>query len=155
MLKRWKQELSGSLRARIAALYGVEHEPVVEVPPRRELGDLAFPAPLHLARQLKKPPRAIAQEILDGLQAPPWVREVRLAGAGYLNFFLARSQAMARLLSEGVAVSGADAAGARPENREKVIVEHTNINPNKAAHIGHLRNAVLGDVLVEIGRAHV
>ncbi len=148
-----KAELSRLLATRIRELYGVEHEPVVEVPPRRELGDLAFPAPLHLARQLKKPPRAIAQEILDGLAAPPWVREVRLAGAGYLNVFLARSQAMGKLLGEGVAVFGAGATGTRPENREKVIVEHTNINPNKAAHIGHLRNAVLGDVLVATLRA--
>ncbi|HET9765396.1 MAG TPA: arginine--tRNA ligase [Thermoanaerobaculia bacterium] len=139
-------ELVALLAARIRELYGVEHAPVVEVPPRRELGDFAFPAPLHLARQLKKPPRAIAQELLDGLTAPAWVREVRLAGAGYLNVFLARSQAMARLLQAPPLVP---AAG----EHEKIIVEHTNINPNKAAHIGHLRNAVLGDVLVATLRA--
>src|SRR6185295_20090062 len=84
-----QSELKSLLAARIRELYGVEHAPVAEVPPRRELGDLAFPAPLHLAKQLKKPPRAIAQEVLDGLPAPSWVREVRLAGAGYLNVFLA------------------------------------------------------------------
>jgi len=141
-------ELKSLLAARIRELYGVEHDPVVELPPRRDLGDLAFPAPLHLAKQLKKPPRAIAQEVLDGLQVPAWVREVRLAGAGYLNVFLARSQAMARLLgAPALAPATGEAA------REKVIVEHTNINPNKAAHIGHLRNAVLGDVLVATLRA--
>ena len=139
-------ELKSLLAARIRELYGVEHAPVVEVPPRRELGDFAFPAPLHLARSLKKPPRAIAQELLDGFAAPTWVREVRLAGAGYLNVFLARSQAMARLLDAPPLVP---ATG----EHEKVIVEHTNINPNKAAHIGHLRNAVLGDVLVATLRA--
>jgi len=139
-------ELKSLLAARIRELYGVEHAPVVEVPPRRELGDFAFPAPLHLARSLKKPPRAIAQELLDGFAAPTWVREVRLAGAGYLNVFLARSQAMARLLAAPPLVP---ATG----EHEKVIVEHTNINPNKAAHIGHLRNAVLGDVLVATLRA--
>ena len=80
-----KTELTGLLGARIRELYGVEHDPVVEVPPRRELGDLAFPAPLHLARQLKKAPRAIAQEILGGLQKPAWVRDLQIAGAGFLN----------------------------------------------------------------------
>jgi arginyl-tRNA synthetase len=139
-------ELKTLLAARIRELYGVEHAPVVEVPPRRELGDFAFPAPLHLAKQLKKPPRVIAQELLDGLTTPAWVREVRLAGAGYLNVFLARSQAMAQLLAAPPLVP---ATG----EHEKVIVEHTNINPNKAAHIGHLRNAVLGDVLVATLRA--
>jgi len=143
-----KGELTARLAARIRDLYGVEHDPVVEVPPRRELGDLAFPAPLHLARTLKKPPRAIAQEILDGLDTPDGVRTIQLAGAGYLNAFLARSPAMERLLSEPALVTTASSAAA-----EKVIVEHTNINPNKAAHIGHLRNAVLGDVLVASLRA--
>jgi arginyl-tRNA synthetase len=144
-----ESELKALLAARIRELYGVEHAPVVEVPPRRELGDFAFPAPLHLARQLKKPPRAIAQELLDskdGLATPSWVREVKIAGAGYLNVFLARSQAMARLLAAPALVPVAG-------EHEKVIVEHTNINPNKAAHIGHLRNAVLGDVLVATLRA--
>ncbi len=140
-----KGDLTALLAARIRELYGVVHAPVVEVPPRRDLGDLAFPAPLHLARELRKPPRAIAEEILAGFAPPAGVRELRLAGAGYLNAFLDRSAAMARLLAEpplSAATSG-----------EKVIVEHTNINPNKAAHIGHLRNAVLGDVLVATLRA--
>jgi arginyl-tRNA synthetase len=143
-----KAELQALLKARIRELFGVEHEPVVEVPPRRELGDLAFPAALHLARQVKKPPRAIAQELLAGLAPPPWVRALEIAGAGYLNAFVARSAAMERLL--GSPPLPPPAPGPRPE---KVIVEHTNINPNKAAHIGHLRNAVLGDVLVSTLRA--
>ena len=79
----------------------------------------------------------------------PVFRAVQLAGAGYLNVFLARSQAMGRLLAEGAVLAPGTANG----RAEKVIVEHTNINPNKAAHIGHLRNAVLGDVLVATLRA--
>jgi arginyl-tRNA synthetase len=145
MLKRWKQELSGSLRSRIRALYGVDHEPVAELPPRRELGDLAFPAALHLARTLKRKPREIALELLAGWERPAGVREIRVEGAGYLNIFLDRSRFAAALL-EAAPIAAAPAAG-------KVIVEHTNINPNKAAHIGHLRNAVLGDLLVRSLRA--
>lgn len=135
-----KRELSERLRRRIHDLYGIEHEPVTEVPPRRELGDLAFPAPLHLAREVKRNPRQIAQEILKGLEAPALVRDVRIAGAGYLNVFLDRPAAASELLASGARWVPDAGAG-------KVVVEHTNINPNKAAHIGHLRNAVLGDVL--------
>ena len=141
-----KRELSEALAGRIRDLYGVEHSPVAEMPPRRELGDLAFPAPLHLAREVRKAPRAIAQEILAGFSTPPLVREIQIAGGGYLNVFLHRSSTVARLLDAPPLAQ--PAAGT-----EKVVLEHTNINPNKAAHIGHLRNAVLGDVLAACLRA--
>jgi len=130
-----KQEMARAIRDR----FGVDHDPVLEVPPRRELGDLAFPAALQLARTLKKNPRAIAEELQAEFRLSPGVREIRILGAGYLNLFLDRPAFVGRLL-EAPILSGTP----RPE---KVIVEHTNINPNKAAHIGHLRNAVLGDVL--------
>ena len=131
-----KQEMTRAIRHR----FGVDHDPVLEVPPRRELGDLAFPAALQLARTLKKNPKAIAEELSAEFVLPSGVREIRILGAGYLNLFLDRPAFVGRLLG-GPVLSG----GSRTE---KVVVEHTNINPNKAAHIGHLRNAVLGDVLV-------
>jgi arginyl-tRNA synthetase len=134
-----KSTLAAELARAVHARFGVEHEPVLEVPPRRELGDLATPAAMQLARTLKRNPRAIAEELAGALRLPDGVREVRVLGAGYLNFFLDRAQIAARLLDAPLLPGGARLA--------KVIVEHTNINPNKAAHIGHLRNAVLGDVL--------
>src|SRR5690349_18784718 len=106
MLKRWKQELSASLRARIADLFGVEHEPVAELPPRRELGDLAFPAALHLARTLKRKPREIAEELRSGWALPEGVRELRVEGAGYLNVFLDRSRFAAALLDAPALAGG-------------------------------------------------
>ncbi len=130
-----KQEMARAIQAR----FGVEHDPVLEVPPRRELGDLAFPAALQLARTLKKNPKAIAEELQAEFRLPSGVRDIRILGAGYLNLFLDRPAFVARLLDAPI-LSGTS-------RTEKVIVEHTNINPNKAAHIGHLRNAVLGDVL--------
>ncbi|MEZ5332895.1 MAG: arginine--tRNA ligase [Thermoanaerobaculia bacterium] len=147
MLDAWKDEISRRVAARIHRLFGVDHVPVVEIPPRRELGDLAFPAGLHLARELKRNPRAIAPEIAEGLELPDGVREARVEGAGYLNVFLDRGAAARSLLESPIlpALERADA--------EKIVVEHTNINPNKAAHIGHLRNAVLGDVLARVLRA--
>jgi len=141
MLAELKTELVELIEKRISVVYGVQHQPVAEVPPRRELGDLAFPAALHLARELRQKPRDIANSLVEELDMPSWVREIRVEGAGYLNVFLDRSAIAARMLTEG-------SADTSSRHDVKFIVEHTNINPNKAAHIGHLRNAVLGDVLV-------
>jgi len=146
MLGPLKQRVAAGLATTIGELFDVVHEPIVEVPPRRDLGDLAFPGALQLARVLKRAPRGIAEEIAAAYEPPAEVARVEIAGAGYLNLFLDRSAVAARLLAEP----------ALPEptaGRGKVVVEHTNINPNKAAHIGHLRNAVLGDVLVRTLRS--
>src|SRR5262245_66324383 len=112
---------------------------VLERPPRIALGDFASPAPFELAKALRKAPRAIAADLAKAIALPAGVREVRVEGGGYLNFVLDR-QSIVRSFLAGV-------PSASPREG-KVIVEHTNINPNKAAHIGHLRNAFLGDVLV-------
>src|SRR4051794_34611884 len=111
----------------------------VEAAPRRALGDLAVPLAFELARRLRKAPRAIAQEIVRELGAIPEFSKIEAAPNGYVNFFLdRRASAMQWLASRG----------GSPEPRGgKAIVEHTAINPNKAAHIGHLRNAALGDAL--------
>ncbi|MCP3964079.1 MAG: arginine--tRNA ligase [bacterium] len=138
-----KAELAAVLKRQIHDTFAVEHEPVIQVPPRRELGDLAFPAALHLAKTLRRKPRDIATELAEAVRFPGIVLRVSVEGAGYLNLFLDRGRVTADLLE--TEVFGDPAGG---ERSEKIIVEHTNINPNKAAHIGHLRNAVLGDVLV-------
>jgi arginyl-tRNA synthetase len=116
----------------------------IEVPPRRELGDLAVPIAFQLARTLKKPPRAIAQQIAAGVEPIPEIARIEVAPNGYLNVFLdRRAFLLARLRDE---IAPAPASGG------KTIVEHTAINPNKAAHIGHLRNAALGDTLGRVLR---
>jgi arginyl-tRNA synthetase len=115
---------------------------VVTRPPDAALGDLAFPVSFELARVLRRAPREIAAELQDDLAALPGVVRVEVAGAGYLNAFLDRNALFRDLLAD----PGAPPPDPPPAG--KVIVEHTNINPNKAAHIGHLRNAVLGDTLV-------
>jgi arginyl-tRNA synthetase len=135
-------------RARIAeavtGLYGIpSDDPVLadiplETPPRRALGDLAVPLAFSLARRLRKPPRAIAQELAAALTGVPGIARVEAAPNGYLNFFLDRATWLRRWAAEP--------ASRRPSpDGERVVVEHTAINPNKAAHIGHLRNAALGD----------
>ncbi len=137
-----RTELSHRLEQRIESLFGVAHQPVMETPRKREHGDVAFPAALHLARTLKRNPRQIAAELLDDFPLPEGVIESRMAGAGYLNFFFDRSRLTASLLADEPRFD-------QQRRGAKVVVEHTNINPNKAAHIGHLRNAVLGDTLVK------
>ena len=147
MLADCRRELAAGLARAIRERFDVDHEPVSEIPPRRSLGDLAFPAPLHLARTLRRRPREIAEELAGAWKLPGFARELRVEGAGYLNVYLDRPALAARLLSEPVV------AGAAADDAGKRVVEHTNINPNKAAHIGHLRNAVLGDTLVRCLRA--
>ncbi|HYU33656.1 MAG TPA: arginine--tRNA ligase [Thermoanaerobaculia bacterium] len=143
-----KTRLAGEIARVIRERFGVEHAPVLEVPPRRELGDLASPAAMQLARTLKKNPRAIAEEIAAHLARPERVRDLQIQGAGYLNFWLDRPAVAAALLE--AELLGGDG---KDNQEDKVLIEHTNINPNKAAHIGHLRNAVLGDVLARSMRA--
>src|SRR3954468_5651029 len=125
-------------------------EMALEMPPRRALGDLAAPIAFALARRLRKAPRAIAQELAAALGPIEGVVRIEAAPNGYINFFLDRPKWLKewmgdfRLKAEG---SPLDSRRFRlqAEGQEKVIVEHTAINPNKAAHIGHLRNAALGD----------
>ncbi len=111
----------------------------VEAAPRRALGDLAVPLAFELARRLRKAPRAIAQEIVGALGAVEGFSRIEAAPNGYVNFFIDRPR-YARAWLEGRASAPQPRAG-------KAIVEHTAINPNKAAHIGHIRNAALGDAL--------
>jgi arginyl-tRNA synthetase len=119
----------------------------IEYPPKRELGDLATPVAFELARRLRKAPRVIAQEIAAGLGSIEGVSRIEAAPNGYLNIYLDRVSFAAKIVP-----SGSDprtGTGTRPQ---KTIVEHTAINPNKAAHIGHIRNSALGDTLVRVQR---
>ncbi len=117
---------------------------VIDVPPKRALGDLAVPIAFELARRLRQAPRAIAKQIADAVGPIAGVARVDATPNGYLNFFLDRTALTGQWLRSE--------QRARRESGGKVIVEHTAINPNKAAHIGHLRNATLGDTLVRLLR---
>src|ERR1019366_6987856 len=108
---------------------------VLETPPKVELGDLACPVAFELAKVLKRPPRKIAEELAPALVLPAVVVKRSVEGGGYVNFFLDRPRVLRAMLIAG------SAAPAVPLETGKLIVEHTNINPNKAAPIGQLRNA--------------
>jgi arginyl-tRNA synthetase len=116
-------------------------EMALEMPPRRVLGDVAVPVAFALARRLRKAPRAIAQELAAALGPIDGVARVEAAPNGYLNFFLDRAFWLQQWMGGTREAAGVPLQAAE----QKTIVEHTAINPNKAAHIGHLRNAALGD----------
>jgi len=149
-----QNKLKAAIRAAAGELFGIELEQLVtEAPPRTELGDLAFPIAFELAKQIKqksgekRAPRPIAEALKPALERVEEVARVDVAGAGYLNIFFDRGKLISELQSKPEAQEEA-ATEAR-----KLMVEHTSINPNKAAHIGHVRNAVLGDTFVRILQA--
>jgi len=141
--------------------FGVDLDQIAgEVPPRTELGDLAFPVAFELAKQIKqktgekRAPRTIAEALRPALEGIDEVARIEVAGAGYLNVFFDRARVMSELVASQPTgtITSAALAGQTPQDR-KLMVEHTSINPNKAAHIGHVRNSVIGDTFVNILRA--
>jgi arginyl-tRNA synthetase len=143
-LERQKQ-LAAHLRKMVEAKYGVQLENLpLEIPPDLQFGELATPVAFELARKLRKAPKIIAQEIVAALGQLEGFAGFEVAGAGYINARLDRAVAV-RQIAKGEAAP-ASANG-------HALVEHTSINPNKAAHVGHLRNAILGDTFVRLLRA--
>jgi arginyl-tRNA synthetase len=144
-------ELKRQVQTAALELFGVELENVsAETPPKPELGDLAFPVSFELAKLIKQAtgvklaPRSIAEQLKQRLETHDSVSRVEVAGAGYLNVFFDRPKLLASFVSDESKTESPVA------NKPKLMVEHTSINPNKAAHIGHVRNAVLGDSFVRI-----
>ncbi len=148
MYRTIQQTLLTRIEAIVAAKYDVTLASLaVEQPPKIELGELALPLAFELAKRLRKAPRVIAAELqqalTDDLANLPGIAAVEVAGAGYLNVKLDRAAMVARIARDEHADLGG--AGFR-------LIEHTSINPNKAAHIGHLRNAILGDTFARLLR---
>jgi arginyl-tRNA synthetase len=133
------------LREFLGRVYGLgDANIVVEQPPKIEFGEYALPIAFELARKLRKAPRKIAEEIVAGVGAIPGFAKLEVAGAGYINVRVSRAE-----LASELAADRSPSAEIPPG---KVLVEHSSINPNKAAHIGHLRNAILGDTFVRLLR---
>jgi arginyl-tRNA synthetase len=140
-----EKRVAEAFGVRLKALYGVDTQVQIEQPKQTSFGELSLPAAFQLARSLKKAPKAIAAEIVAAAGAVEGVESIEIAGNGYLNIRFDRGYYAAGVLA-GAEVAAAASVG-------KIIVEHTNINPNKAAHIGHVRNAILGDTFVRMLRA--
>jgi arginyl-tRNA synthetase len=150
-----EKRLADRLRVVLKEKYDLDVANVpLETPPDLHLGEIATPIALQLARTLRKAPKMIAQEIVASLEVVGGFARFEVAGAGYINAFLDRAASVRDFASESsvqstLVVRKSDEA----TGGVRVIVEHTSINPNKAAHIGHLRNAILGDTFVRLLRA--
>src|ERR671927_1402938 len=149
-----QQKLRERIRSAARETFGVEVQQLAaEAPPRPELGDLAFPVSFELAKLIKQAtgekqnPRAIAEKLKSQLENIEEVSRVEIAGAGYINVYYDRAKLLALFAGPPKSEDTQDT------DRPKKMVEHTSINPNKAAHIGHVRNAVLGDTFVRILQA--
>jgi arginyl-tRNA synthetase len=143
---REQKRLEERLRAVLRELYQIEiANVVIEQPPEIKFGEYALPLAFELARKLRKAPRKIAEEVVGALGQVDRFVGFEVAGAGYINARLDR----------GAAVEAIAARGELETSSEHLhsLVEHTSINPNKAAHVGHLRNAILGDTFVRLLRA--
>ena len=141
-----QKRLAAHLRAVLKAKYDLQLETIpLEIPPELKFGELATPIAFELARKLRKAPKVIAQEIVAALDKVDGFAGFEVAGAGYINARLDRAA--------GVHMTAAAETGSQTSSGIHSLVEHTSINPNKAAHIGHLRNAILGDTFVRLLRA--
>ncbi len=140
----------------LLSTYGLDQDAfyvdvAVEQPPRIELGDYAFPLAFGLAKRLRKSPRKIAEEIVAGIGVVEGFAKLEVAGAGYINAHVDRPEFAATLLRDELPKPKVPQPNL-PARTGKVLVEHSSINPNKAAHVGHLRNAILGDTFVRLLR---
>ena len=141
-----QKRLENHLRQLLASKYDLQLATIpMEIPPDLQFGELATPIAFELARKLRKAPKIIAQEIVAALGQLDGFASFEVAGSGYINARLDRAS--------GVRDIAATKPGPQPSTGIHSLVEHTSINPNKAAHIGHLRNAILGDTFVRLLRA--
>ena len=142
--------IKAQLRAVAKRLYSLDDTAMpsitIQIPPNRTIGDLAVPVAFELAKVARKAPRVIAAELVDALGEVDGITTIEPSSNGYINFFLDRQSFLTNRINLPVRQDSIDLS------RGKTIVEHTAINPNKAAHIGHLRNAVLGDTLSRLLR---
>jgi arginyl-tRNA synthetase len=144
-----KNRLREALARHIQERYAIFMDVVLDRPPQIEMGEAASPVCFELAKRLKKAPRMIAQEIANGLGKVAGIARLEVAGGGYLNAYFDRAAFWEQAWKEQ-----GEEGQKKPTSRGrgKIIVEHTSINPNKAAHIGHVRNAVLGDTMARVLR---
>ncbi len=149
-----QRQLAAHIRAFLRDSYNLDlANIVIDQPPNVDMGEFALPLSFELAKRLRKAPRKIAEEIVTAMPLPDGFEKLEVAGAGYINARLKRDVA-ARALASDQSVAAVNHAGEGAANVSgKILVEHTSINPNKAAHIGHLRNAILGDTFVRLLRS--
>jgi arginyl-tRNA synthetase len=131
-------------------LLNIEEIPF-NVPPQREWGDFSSAICLSMAKQRRESPMKIAQEMAERLKTklPPYIKKIGVSPPGYLNFKVDWPGLAQDLISQ-ILREGEHFGKPVSPPKHKVFIEHTSVNPNKAMHIGHLRNSVLGDTVARI-----
>jgi arginyl-tRNA synthetase len=141
-----EKSIQDAVSAHLKTRFQTDAAVSIEQPRQPQFGEMALPVAFQLARQLRQAPKAIATQLASELGNLEGVAALEIAGNGYINIRLDRGHYGYGVLHGGNGKPAAAVSG-------RIIVEHTNINPNKAAHIGHLRNAILGDTFVRMLRA--
>jgi len=145
LYRHLERRLAQQVREFLRRTYDLDlTEIVIEQPPKVEFGEYALPLAFELAKKLRQAPRKIAEEVVSRIGPIPGFEKLELAGAGYINARLRREELAATLIADDKPRAEVPAG--------KILVEHSSINPNKAAHVGHLRNAILGDTFVRLLR---
>ncbi|MCE9639061.1 MAG: arginine--tRNA ligase [Betaproteobacteria bacterium] len=145
-----RAHIAGLLEAARAAVAPAQAEAkvVIERPKQAQHGDYACNVAMQLAKPLRRNPRDIATALIAALPASPYVAKTEIAGAGFINFFLkpeAHQAAVAHILALGASYGRSDAGG-----RRKVQVEFVSANPTGPLHVGHGRQAALGDAIAAL-----
>ncbi|MDP3224371.1 MAG: arginine--tRNA ligase, partial [Rubrivivax sp.] len=150
-----KQDLRQALQTALAQLAGeagvATPEANFESPKQASHGDLAVTSAMQLARPLKRNPRELAQRLVDLLNQQPavqrWVQALEIAGPGFINLRLA---AAAKQAVVAEVLTAQDSFGSQPRSGKKVMVEFVSANPTGPLHVGHGRNAALGDCICSL-----
>jgi len=141
-----QKTIANKIRTVVKRLWPKITLPEIEIvePPRIDFGDYSSALPLQIAKEIKKKPLEIAQKIVQRLGKISGIAQITITEPGYINFILDYQALAKKLLKPG---AGFRLPLPKPQ---RIIVEHTSVNPNKAAHVGHLRNAVLGDTVARL-----
>jgi len=152
MLAEQRQAIAGLIREALATLSAAPPDFELQRPKVAAHGDLTCTVALVLARQLGRPARELATDIAERLRASAeaarWIEAVEIAGPGFINLRLthaARQQVLGEILRAGSAYGHGDDGGGHP-----VLVEFVSANPTGPLHVGHARQAALGDALASI-----
>lgn len=127
--------------------YSIESEPLLNIPPDKQFGDFSTNIAFSVAGNLKNNPITIATEIVSHINLP-YIKKTEIVKPGFINFFIDQNTFVLDVIKKYVLPIEYEMS--EQNSDKKVILEHTSVNPNKAMHIGHLRNAVLGDAIVRL-----